>query len=100
MSEHHFRGSIHVDGGSVSSVHGVLTEHKDRWLVSPDRKGIIFDFVAKAEDGLSFVVQNRHATLSFDLEIGGQAPRFDPERIFVGEKGHHPIDSPFDLPVG
>jgi dienelactone hydrolase len=100
QSEHHFRGSIHLDGGSFASVHAVLAEHKDRWLVSPDLKDITFDFVTKAEDGLSFVVHNRHATLSFDLELGGQAPKFDPGRIFVGQKGHHPIDSPFDLPAG
>jgi hypothetical protein len=46
-------------GASLDSVHGVLMERADRWTAAPDEKSIMFDFTAKVEDGISFVIQRQ-----------------------------------------
>jgi dienelactone hydrolase len=99
--EVHFRGTIAVKGGSLDAVHGVLTESKgkgaDRWMAGPDQKSIVFDFATRDQDGMSFVVRGKDAMLSFQLEIGEDAPKFDADRVFIGKDGHHPKGNPFEL---
>jgi dienelactone hydrolase len=95
--EWHFRGTIRVSGGSLDSVHGVLMEHADRWMAAPDQKSIMFDFTTKVEDGLSFVIRGGDAVLTFELELGERDPKFEADRVYIGEAGHHPKTNPFKL---
>jgi hypothetical protein len=99
----HFRGVISVKGGTLEHLHGVLTGKKDRFIEGPGEKSVTFDFVTKgadekdAQDGVSFGVSGDDPMLTFVLEIGKAEPKFEGDRIYIGENGRHPRMNSFEL---
>ena len=99
----HFRGVVSVKDGKLGNLHGVLTGKKDRFITGPDEKSVTFDFATRGADekdpldGISFTVSGADAMLTFKLEIGEADPKFDGDRIFIGENGKHPKVNAFTL---
>src|SRR5262249_31200939 len=65
--EHHFRGHITVEGGTLGKVHSYHLEKEgrleDHWKVGPKRHTVTFDFKTdKGIDGINFTV-GKKATL-------------------------------------
>ena len=102
--DHHFRGSISVQGGEFEKVKGFKQEHKgatkDAFVLGPENKKITFDFSTKGSvDGVDFHVKGETAVLKFNLLMGQKEPKFEPARIFIGEGLAHPSGDPFELPA-
>lgn len=99
--KHHFTGKIHVDGGTIESIHSAHLEAKgklqDHWKVNAARNTVEFDFrTDSGVDGIDFTVSASAKTIRFNLHIDGKQPE---ERIYIGQKGQHPRDDPFTLPA-
>ncbi len=101
--EHHFKGTITVKGGKVTELHGVKTEKrgdkKDRFVLGPEKHRIAFEFQTdEGEDGIDFDVTKEADSIVWDLEIGGEKgiAKHDKARVFVGKKGQHPDELPFE----
>jgi hypothetical protein len=99
--EHHFRGHIRVEGGTLVKVHSFHLEKEgrleDHWKVGPKRHTITFDFKTdKGIDGINFTVNKKATLIHFALHIDGKN---EPERVFIGSAGARPGQIPFDLPA-
>ena len=100
---HHFRGSIVVQGGVLENVKGFKQEHKgatkDVFVLGPENHQITFDFSTKGSvDGVDFHVKGETAVLKFNLLMGEKEPKFEPAKIFIGKELAHPSGDPFELP--
>ncbi len=96
---HHFKGSIHTDDGTFVTAHGYNLEKSgklaDHWKMGPRRMTIRFDFAtADGIDGIDFTVSKETRLVRFNLHIDG---KHQPTHIFIGQKGKHPDDDPFNL---
>jgi hypothetical protein len=97
--EHHFKGSIHVEGGTFTAAHSRHLEKEgrlaDEWKMGPEKHTIVFDFKTdKGIDGINFRVSKSAKRIRFNLRIDG---KHEPERILIGAAGTHPSDDPFTL---
>lgn len=101
-TEHHFVGSIHVEGGGhIEKVHSFHLEAsgelQDHWKLDNDRKRLHFNFKTdKGVDGIAFHLTKEAKHVRFNLHIDG---KHHAERIFVGHGNHHPQTDPFTLPA-
>ncbi len=101
--EHAFKGTITVKGGTVTELKGHKAERKgkleDRWKLGPKKHQITFEFKTdEGEDGIDFDITKEADTLTWDLEIEGEKgiTKHDKARVFVGKKGQHPDEMPFE----
>jgi len=97
--EHHFKGSITVEGGTFVKIHSHHLEKTgelaDHWKVGPKRHTVTFDFKTdKGLDGINFTVSEAAKAIRFNLHIDGKHER---ERILIGAGNHHPQHDPFTL---
>jgi hypothetical protein len=97
--EHHFRGSITVEGGTITHAHSYHLEKtgklQDHWQLGPKRHTIHFDFrTDRGLDGINFRVSKDAVAIRFNLHIDGKHER---HHIFIGHASAHPQQDPFLL---
>jgi hypothetical protein len=97
--EHHFRGTITVEGGTFVSVHPHDLEKggklADWWKLGPKKRELKFEFKTdKGIDGIDFHVSKEAKHIRFRLHFDGKHQK---EHIFIGQSGAHPLHDPFTL---